>query len=165
VDVLVVRHAVALDKDEAKRLGVPDADRPLTSEGRRRMKRVARGLVRSIPSLSVVFTSPWRRALETAGLLGARLDGVRSVKTDALLPDAEPETLAQLLADTAADSIAIVGHEPHLSGWVGWCLTASTSALVELRKGGACLLRFEDAPGPGCGKLLWLMTPALLRKL
>jgi hypothetical protein len=30
VDVLVVRHAVALNRDEANELGVPDAERPLT---------------------------------------------------------------------------------------------------------------------------------------
>lgn len=199
MDVLVVRHAIALDKDEANELGVPDAERPLTKEGRRRMKRVARGLARSVPNLSALFSSPWRRAVETADLLRARFKGqglttsgnvapgsvaLSNVETDALLPDAEPEALAECLAGSPASaSVAVVGHEPHLSGWVSWCLTdvrrpaiqqralseerpiVQLRPILQLRKGGACLLRFEDTVGPSRGKLLWLMTPAVLRQL
>jgi phosphohistidine phosphatase len=166
VDVLVVRHAVALDKDEAKELGVVDADRPLTKEGQRRMKRVARGLARTVPNLSALYSSPWRRAVETADLVRARFKGLRSVESDALLPQAAPEALVQLFASSpAATQVAVVGHEPHLSSWVSWCLTDGQRQLVELRKGGACLLRFEDTAGPSRGKLLWLMTPSVLRQL
>jgi len=198
VDVLVVRHALALDKDEANELGVPDAERPLTKDGRRRMKGVARGHARSVPNLSVLFSSPWRRAIETTELLRARCKGRglmtqglmtegvmtkgKVVETDALLPDAEPEALAECLAGTPIPggpvnaAVAVVGHEPHLSSWVSWCLTGGRNPNIErpslqlrpilqLRKGGACLLRFEDAVGPSRGKLLWLMTPAVLRQL
>ena len=166
MDVLVVRHAVALDKNEASELGVADADRPLTKEGRRRMQGVARGLARTVPSLSALYSSPWRRAVETAELLRARFKGLRNVESDALLPHAEPEALVQLFAgNPAASLVAVVGHEPHLSSWVSWCLTDGQRELLELRKGGACLLRFEDTPGPSRGKLLWLMTPSVLRQL
>ncbi|MEO8183189.1 MAG: histidine phosphatase family protein [Deltaproteobacteria bacterium] len=182
MDVLVVRHAIALDKhaldkDEANELGVPDAERPLTKGGRRRMKGVARGLARSVPNLSVLFSSPWRRAVETADLLRARCKGLGlevqgNVESDALLPDAEPEALAECLAGIPVNaSVAVVGHEPHLSSWVSWCLTGGRSPSIEprpilqLRKAGACLLRFEDAVGPSRGKLLWLMPPAVLRQL
>jgi len=170
VDVLVVRHGIALDKDEANERGVPDAERPLTKDGRRRMKRVARGLVLSVPNLAAIFSSPWRRAAETAALLQARFKGLEKVESEALLPGAEPEALAQCLVEylagrPAAAAVAVVGHEPHLSEWVSWCLTEHRHPMIELRKGGACLLRFADTPGPGLGKLLWLMTPAVLRQL
>jgi phosphohistidine phosphatase len=176
VDVLVLRHAAALDKDEAKERGVPDAERPLTKAGRRRMKRVARGLALSVPNLSAIFSSPWGRAVETAKLLRARFKGLRNVETNALLPDAEPEALARCLAECLAgsaggSSVAVVGHEPHLGEWVSWCLTGPHSSgvelrpIIELRKGGACMLRFADTPGPGLGRLLWLMTPAVLQQL
>jgi len=170
VDVLVVRHAVALDKDEANERGVPDAERPLTKDGRRRMRRVARGLALSVPKLSAIFSSPWLRATETAALLQARFTGVESVESDALLPDAEPEALAQCLMEylagrPATPAVSVVGHEPQLSEWVGWCLAGRLSSILELRKGGACLMRFADTVGAGQGKLLWLMTPAVLRQL
>jgi phosphohistidine phosphatase len=166
LDVLVVRHAIALDRDEANELGVPDAERPLTKDGRRRMTRVARGLAQCVPNISALYSSPWRRAVETADLLRARFKGLQTVESDALLPDAEPEALSECLARTPnAALVAVVGHEPHLSRWVSWCLTGARSPILALRKGGACLVRFEDTAGPSRGKLLWLMTPAVLRQL
>jgi phosphohistidine phosphatase len=69
------------------------------------------------------------------------------------------------MAHATAPALALVGHEPHLSGWVSWCLSGSIDAIVELRKGGACLLRFEDSIGAKRARLAWLMTPAVLRRL
>jgi phosphohistidine phosphatase len=91
---------------------------------------------------------------------------LQPVASDALLPGAEPDALARELQQRAsAGVIALVGHEPHLSGWVSWCLTGSTDGILQLRKGGACLLHFDDIVGPRRGRLLWLMTPAVLRRL
>jgi phosphohistidine phosphatase len=88
------------------------------------------------------------------------------LESEALVPGADPAALAELLgAHGKAEVLALVGHEPHLSEWVSWCLTGSMDAIVELRKGGACLLRFEESIGQRRGKLTWLMTPAVLRRL
>jgi phosphohistidine phosphatase len=166
MDVLVVRHAPALDKDEAKRLGMLDRDRPLTPEGRRSMRRITRGLASRVPSIALLVTSPWRRAVETGDLLASRYGRLPRLASDALVPGADPGALAEQL-ETHGDApvLAVVGHEPHLSGWVSWCLTGSMDAIVELRKGGACLLRFEETIGQKRAKLTWLMTPAALRRL
>jgi phosphohistidine phosphatase len=173
MDILVVRHAIALDRDEAKNCGMLDRDRPLTREGRSRMKRAARGLAGRVPDVSALITSPLRRAVETAEILREQYKGLHHVETTSLLPEAEPAELVQFFADNdiASSTAMLVGHEPHLSGWVSWCLTGDARPalelrpILELRKGGACLLRFEDAPGPGKGRLLWLLTPAVLRRL
>src|SRR5688572_14682742 len=98
MDVLVVRHAPALDRDEAKRQGMPDHERPLTPEGQRSMKRIARGLVSRVPSLSLLVTSPWRRAVETGDLLSSRYGRLQRLESDALVPGADPGALAEQLA-------------------------------------------------------------------
>lgn len=166
MDVLVVRHAVAMDRAEAAREGLPDRDRPLTKAGRKSMRQVTRGLASRVPAVSVLLTSPWRRALETADILREGYSGLASVATEALLAGSEPESLAREVAQhDSASVVGLVGHEPHLSGWVSWCLSGSTDGILKLRKGGACLLRFEDTLGPRRGRLLWLMTPAVLRRL
>lgn len=176
MDVILVRHAVAMDREEAKGRGLLDRDRPLTDKGQWRMRRVARGLSKCIPDVSTLITSPFRRALETAEILQRQFKGTKLSETDALLPEADPTELAQLLAERSAQldrprsgaRVAppiVVGHEPHLSSWMSWALTGETSSSFELRKGGACLLRFEAAPGPRLGRLLWLLTPAVLRRL
>lgn len=166
MDVLVVRHAIALDRAEAEAQGVPEAERPLTSEGRTRMKGVARGLAKRVPELGALISSPWLRAKETAALLAARYRGLDCIETEALLPEAEPQALRQVLLEHAHHGVvAVVGHEPHLSGWVSWCLTGETRPLLALRKGGACLLRFDGPLAAGGGRLEWLLTPALARRL
>lgn len=166
MDVILVRHAVALDRAEAIAMGMLDRDRPLTPKGSSRMQRAARGLAKRAVDVSTVLTSPLLRAVETAEILQKQYKGSRLSETDTLLPEADPAWLAELLAGGAASSPAlVVGHEPHLSCWAGWCLTGQPRAVFELRKGGACLLRFEDTPGPNKAKLLWLLTPIVLRRL
>ena len=164
--VLVVRHAIALDKAEAQRVGMPDNERPLTREGRARMKGVARGLGKRVPDVSVIFTSPWLRAVQTAELLRRRYSDIGWVQSEALLPETEPSALARALSEHGYDGVlAVVGHEPHLSGWVSWCLTGDTRPILELRKGGACLLRFPtDVVAPAQAQLLWLTTPGIARR-
>jgi phosphohistidine phosphatase len=166
MEVLVVRHALAQDKDEAKQQGLLDPDRPLTPKGKATMKRIAHGLASRLPEISVLMTSPWRRAVETGDLLAKVYGWCQRSTTEALVPGAEPEALVdQLSAQAAAPAVALVGHEPHLSSWVSWCLTGSLDPIIELKKGGACLLRFGDMIAPRRARLLWLMTPAALRRL
>ena len=166
MDVLVVRHGVALDRVEAESQGVPDSERPLTAEGQRRMKGVARGLSGRVPEVDVLISSPLLRARQTAELLRERYRGLTCIESEALLPDAEPPALARVLNEHASERVvAVVGHEPHLSGWVGWSLAGEPRSIVELRKGGACFLRFAAAVSAGEGRLHWLMTPALARRL
>lgn len=165
MDVLVVRHAIALDRDDAIAAGMLDRDRPLTKKGHTRMARAARGLGKLIPNVSALVTSPLRRAVETAEVLRSQYD-VRQVETETLLPDREPGELAQFLADGAFESpVLVVGHEPQLSRWVSWCLGGEALPLLDLRKGGACLVRFDGAPGARAGRLIWLLTPAIARRI
>lgn len=166
MDVIVVRHALALDREESKNRGMLDRDRPLTKPGQARMRRAARGIASRTPELWTVLTSPFRRAVQTAEILRDQYKGVKQIETEALLPDAEPSALAELLSGAAFESpVAVVGHEPHLSSWVSWCLTGDGRGIVQLRKGGACRLTFEGAPGPGLGRLTWLAPPSILRRL
>ncbi|HTV24442.1 MAG TPA: hypothetical protein VMG12_37375 [Polyangiaceae bacterium] len=91
---------------------------------------------------------------------------LQRLESEALIPGADPAALvAELSAYSADPRVAVVGHEPHLSQWVSWCLTGSSEPVLELRKGGACLLGFRDGLGAGRARLLWLMTPGILRRL
>jgi phosphohistidine phosphatase len=163
MDVMVVRHAIAVDRDEAGVLAMADRDRPLTKKGRARARRAFKSLSKRTPKVVSLFSSPLLRAVQTAELLSEAY-GIEYQETPALLPDAAPGELAELLAEDAGISpVAVVGHEPHLSQWVGWSLVGKPRSLVELRKAGACLVRFEDAPRAGQGRLVWLSPPSLLR--
>lgn len=66
MNLLVVRHGVAMDKAEF--VGNDDL-RPLTLDGIRKMKKNARGLSHLTPRPSLLASSPLVRAQQTAEIL------------------------------------------------------------------------------------------------
>ncbi|MDH3366486.1 MAG: histidine phosphatase family protein, partial [Gemmatimonadota bacterium] len=69
MQLLVVRHAIAEDRDIFAAAGREDDERPLTEEGTRRMAAGAVGLVRVVPRLDAVASSPLVRAVQTAEII------------------------------------------------------------------------------------------------
>jgi phosphohistidine phosphatase len=57
------------------------------------------------------------------------------------------------------EKVAIVGHEPFLSGFASYCLSKSKSSYIKLKKGGILMLEMEGALKPGQCRLAWLMEP------
>jgi phosphohistidine phosphatase len=163
---LIVRHAIAEEREVFAHTGRPDGERPLTDAGRRRMEAAARGLARVIPEVARVLTSPWARARETAEILATAYDDVPLATSPLLLPGADPgELLAWVFGRAHPGLSALVGHEPTLSEWIGWATTGRPESLVDMKKGGACLLAFPGALGPGAAVIRWLVPPKLLRRL
>ena len=75
MQVLVVRHAIAEQREEFARTGKDDSQRPLTHDGRRKMRRGAVGLRAVVPAIDVLATSPLLRAVQTAEILAAVYNG------------------------------------------------------------------------------------------
>lgn len=166
MNFLVIRHAIAEDREAWALTGVPDEQRPLTDEGRKKMKRAVRGLERVVERIDVLATSPWVRAVQTAEIVARRYDDVPLAQIDQLLPDRQhPDFLDWLKRLDQTEVVAVVGHEPHLSELISWLLTARVEPLLELKKGAACMLSFPQAPEAGKAKLVWLLTPAQLRRI
>lgn len=166
MNLLVVRHAIAVDAVEHARGHPDDAGRPLTSEGQRKMKRAARGLRTLVPEIQLLATSPLTRARETADILAAVYDPVIPVVVSELAPGQPASALAHWLdGERRHETVAVVGHEPGLSRAVAWLLAGTEHSFLELKKGAACLLTFPDAVAAASGTLLWALTPAQLRDL
>jgi phosphohistidine phosphatase len=167
--IVVVRHAIAVAPEDFVGDDHPDEARPLTAKGRRRMRRAARGLRRLVPTLDILAASPYRRAHETAEIIAAAYrHGERQTPTTlaALVPDAPlVDTRDWLDAQPPAATVALVGHEPHLSRLIGWLLTGTDRALGELKRGGACLLECDGMVKPGESRLEWLLHAGHLREL
>src|SRR5262245_15501673 len=163
--LLVRRHDVA-DPREPGASRDADAKRPLTSGGRKRAERAARALARLVGEVDLLASSPFLRARQTADALAAELDEVEVTEVDALAPGSAPAGVAAWLAEQhGIEQAAIVGHEPDLSLLVTWLVAGLSTPLLELGKGGACLLELPDHIGPGQARLLWLLRPGQLRRL
>jgi phosphohistidine phosphatase len=159
MDVYLVRHAFADHADPAR--WPDDTKRPLTAEGRERFRRAARGLEVLVPTVEAVLSSGWTRAWQTAELLHE----VAGWPAPEELPELEgarrPAAAAEALRGRSEGSIALVGHEPHLSSLASLLLTGSESGLeITLKKGGVIALELD-----GAASLLWSATPKMLRRI
>jgi phosphohistidine phosphatase len=163
MELLIVRHAHAGSREEFAETGQPDDLRPLTKTGVRDMKDVARGLRQILSTIDSVTTSPLVRARQTAEIVADAYD-VQIVESDTLRPDAEAESFVNWARREQKDGVvAIVGHEPHLSGLVAYLIGDAGDARIDLKKGGVCLLEFDGYPERGRGTLRWLLTPSIAR--
>lgn len=166
--VLVIRHAIAEDrKDFAKRSkGADDGLRPLTKDGRRKMRLGARGLACLVPNVDVLASSGLKRAQQTAAIVGLHYPKAKGVRLAELSPNKPVKQLLTWLQGQGKDqTVAVVGHEPHLGAFVSWALTGLQESFVELKKGATCMLRFDEDLKPGRAKLVWSLKPGQLRAL
>ena len=164
--LLVVRHAIAEDAAEWARNHPDDAGRPLTSEGKKKMKRVVEALRALVPEIQLIATSPFTRAVQTAEILAAAYDGLDPVVVPVLAPAQSADDVTRwLIGERRHDTVAIVGHEPGLGRVTSWLLSKSERSFVEIKKGAALLLSFPDTVDVAAATLLWSLTPAQLRGL
>jgi phosphohistidine phosphatase len=160
--LVLVRHAIAEEREAFAPTGRPDDERPLTPEGVRKMRRAARGLHQAIGALDLLATSPLVRARQTAEILAERF-AITPVEVPQLAPSGALEELREwVLQRESASTVALVGHEPTLGQFAGLMLCGRAAPLVTFKKGGACLL--ETGRGAKV-HLRWALTPAQLRRL
>jgi phosphohistidine phosphatase len=166
MQLLVIRHAIAEDAEDFARSGKSDELRPLTNDGRERMRAGVRGLRRVCPGVDVLGSSPLLRARQTAEIVAVEF-GIRDIaEVDALRPGSKRADLLAWLRDHDAGTVAIVGHNPDLSELTGWLVTGEPRSIVNLKKGAAVLLDFADnRPRAGGATLSWALTPAQMRLL
>jgi phosphohistidine phosphatase len=165
VELLVVRHAIAEDREVFAATGREDALRPLTAEGTRKMKRTARGLRTIIPRIDVLASSPLTRAQETAEILRREYELDRIETARELEPETPLDDVAAWLDRLDKGVVAIVGHEPQLGCLVTYLISGANHSGVELKKGGVCLIEFDAQPAVARGRLKWAIAPGILRDL
>ena len=163
--LLLIRHAIAEEREDFAKTGKDDRLRPLTDEGRKKMRQAARGLKQVIPHVDLLATSPLTRAAQTGAIVDSVYGGLKEVEIEELSPGATPADFLRWLRKQKADTLAAVGHEPSISLILSWLLTGAERRIFAFRKGGACLLEFPDEIGAGTANLLWALTPGQLRDL
>lgn len=165
MQLLLIRHAIAEEREDFARTGKDDHLRPLTDEGRKKMKQVARGLKGLVPGIDLLATSPLTRAAKTGAILDTVYGSLKEVEIDAISPQATPNDFLVWLRQQKSGTVAAVGHEPSISLILSWLLTGAERRFFAFRKGGACLLEFPGEVGAGTATLLWALTPSQLRRL
>ena len=157
MEIYLLRHGDAEDS-----LRIPDGERSLTGEGRKKLGRILLRARDAGAGASLILSSPLRRALETAelaaGLLGTQ---AQIMKTNALLPEAAPnEVWAEIRTHRDERQLLLAGHEPLLSQAAAYLLGAP-AAQIEMRKGSLARIDLEQSGPQPHGVLRWLLSAEL----
>lgn len=151
--LLLIRHARAASSHH-----LPDAERPLTDEGRSEFDRVARDIVNRGATPEFIFHSPARRTTETASILAAA-SGLPARALDIApwlaLGNGCQDVLPRL-AQLPAEVTALVGHEPIMSSLTALLMGGGR---LSFSPGTSACLEFDEAIDVGQARLLWLLEP------
>lgn len=150
MDVLLLRHG----KAERPSIRVPsDYQRPLTGIGRKEVERVGRAIKKMGINPDVLATSPLVRAAQTAEIVSGYMDA-ETVEWEELRPETDPKDTIDMIEAAGADTIMLVGHEPHMSTLISQMISDG-SAIISLKKGGLACVR---VPALGPGRLRYVLT-------
>jgi phosphohistidine phosphatase len=149
----LIRHADAIDLH-------PDHARPLSDRGREQVKALAKFLGRSESfSPDEIWHSSLVRARETAELLAKGLDfSGKCHEAAGLRPEDDPHEIARKLGKLDK-SVALVGHEPHMSALASLLVVGATHPAAFVMKKGATLALEREDPR---WVVRWHISPGLL---
>ncbi|MEQ1883846.1 MAG: phosphohistidine phosphatase SixA [Bryobacteraceae bacterium] len=158
MEIYFLRHGIAEDHAPSGR----DADRRLTDEGRQKLRRVLERAHQAGVAPSLILTSPFKRAMETAEIAARELgyEG-KLVRTFALVPSGSPqEVWEEVRLHRDEGSILLAGHEPLFSATVSYFL-GSAREIVQFRRGAMVRIDVETFGGAPAGLLQWMLTAKL----
>lgn len=158
MELYLLRHGIA----EERSLTGRDADRALTEEGRTKLHRVLKRAAAAGVEPSLIISSPYKRAVETAEIAKSELKYKGEILLKgALTPDSSPPSIwSELREHRDEPSILLAGHEPLFSATVAWLL-GSTHAMVEFKKAGLVRIDIHTFGAQPQGILQWMLTPKI----
>ncbi len=162
MEFYLFRHGIAFDAAP----GQPDSARELTREGREKVAAVGRLARRSGVSPSLILSSPYVRAVQTAQIAVKEFVYTGpELQLASLVPHGTAAAVWNDLRDHSDErAILIAGHEP-LLGVLGAYLLGTPELRIEMKK--ATMLRIDlpdtgrSRTAPPRGTLRWMLTAGL----
>lgn len=162
IQLYMVRHGLAGERGSYPN----DDERPLTEEGIRRTRRVAKRLHELNIRFDLILTSPLARARQTAEILQTYKLGRQLEESQPLAPGGDLSVWLSWLQQwrqTGGDCLAIVGHEPDLGEWAEKLVWGEAHQHLIVKKAGVIGLLLPEAESPiGRSQLFWFTPPRFL---
>jgi phosphohistidine phosphatase len=162
MNLYILRHASAGLRRANPLL---DSKRPLDKEGKKHCLQLAHVLNALNIQFDLIVSSPLKRCLQTASLIGTETGyEAQILHSAALAPAATLKDFQRLLKDCSKrENLLVVGHNPNLSVFLGSLLVAAgiPEAKIRLRKGS--IARVVLTRGPAT--LQALLDPRTVRAL
>ena len=159
MQIYLLRHGIAEDAPP----GHADSDRALTGEGKEKLRRVLRRARAAGVSLSLMLSSPYKRAVETADV-AAEVLGYKGkiLRTRALTPDASPfDTWNEIRDCKSETAILLASHEPLMSSLAAFLLN-SPALILDMKKAALVRVDCERATAQPHCVLKWMLAPAVV---
>lgn len=158
MQVYLLRHGLSEDE----RVGLSDAERSLTPEGRRRLRQTLQVATRADTKPTLILSSPLKRAVQTAEIAKeVLLCKTQIVSTRALLPGSTPEQAwEEIRSNKDEPSVILVGHNPLFANLAGYLL-GQPELQVDFKKGAILRLDVERFSSHPKGVLRWYLTSKL----
>jgi phosphohistidine phosphatase len=162
MNLYILRHASAGLRRPNPLL---DSKRPLDKEGKKHCLQLAHVLNALNIQFDLIVSSPLKRCLQTASLVGTETGyEAQILHSTALAPEATLKDFQKLLRECSKrENLLVVGHNPNLTDFLGSLLVPASGpvAKVRLRKGS--LARVVLTRGPAT--LQALLDPRTVRAL
>jgi phosphohistidine phosphatase len=158
MEIYILRHGIA----EEGQAGQPDPERALTPEGKKKLRNVLRAAAKADVAPSLILTSPYRRALQTAQIAAEVLNySGELLRTKALEPGSDPRAVwEEIRVHKDEANILLAGHEPLFSRLTAYLL-GSASLQIEFKKGAIACVEVDHFPAEPHGVLRWMLVPKL----
>lgn len=158
----LVRHAIAEEREVFAETLLDDSLRPLTRLGRKKFNKMASHFHQKTKQLDLIISSPYTRAQQTADILKNNFPHSRLLTDKRLTPQTEMKATLEILKECNEPSMALVGHEPHLSHFIAFLLTGKSLSFIDLKRGSITCLEFDSTPAAGKAQLNWYLTPGMI---
>ena len=162
----IFRHGIALDRGAARVSN--DRQRPLTPEGKDKVKQIAEGLRTLGVEFDLLLTSPFDRAYQTAEILAEVFKAKKKLEIcDDLAVGGDPRNVIRYLQrhQPPAETAILTGHEPYLSDLISVLVSGRSGLPIALKKGGICKLSLSRLRYGQCATLEWLLAPRVILAL
>lgn len=161
LQVYFIRHGLAGKHGSYE----DDTQRPLTPEGQKKTRRIAKRLRDLQLQFDRVLTSPLIRAKQTADILQEVGLTANLEVVDFLAPGGAIQDWVRWLDAHHRDrgTLALVGHEPDLSTWAETLIWGRCQGNLTLKKAGVIGVELPETGSPvGSSTLFWLAPPRFL---
>lgn len=163
MNLYILRHGIA--EENSSLVPGSDRERRLTTEGKKKMRRIAKSMRAMELDFDLILSSPYLRAHETAQIVAKVFSLEKLLElSPALAADGNPKQLIDELKQNyrKRGHVLLVGHEPYMSRLISLLISGDASIAVTLKKGGLCKLSVKAWRHGRCASLEWLLTPSQL---
>lgn len=163
--IYLIRHSNAVEPGQAG--AGNDNLRPLTENGRDKMRKIAFTLKKLGVKPDLIVSSPYLRARETAGILAKVLKYKKELLfSDSLVPTGTPgKIIGEINEKYNVNGLMLVGHEPCLGILIGTLTAGNPGLAIDLKKGGVCCISSDNLHTDRRAVLEWLLPPMILTAL